>query len=202
LYNVENLYDTIDDPLTADEEFLPTSVKKWDETKYHKKLKDLARVITDINHGELLALVGLAEVKNRQVLVDLKETGKLKGTYTLIHEESSEPFNVSLNKTLVRRAPGSGAALVNLMIPESEDRKGSYFYRGHWNMLDNFVVSESVFQSKDFTVEGQRGKIFSKDRMIYINKEGIKTPNRSYVGNKYVGGVSDHFPVYFRLIVK
>ena len=38
--------------------------------------------------------------------------------------------------------------------------------------------------------------------MIYTNKNDDKTPNRSYVGNKYVGGVSDHFPVYFKMIVK
>ena len=51
-------------------------------------------------------------------------------------------------------------------------------------------------------VEGQKGNIYSSDWMIFTNKTGDKTPNRSYVGDKYVGGVSDHFPVYFKLIVR
>ena len=33
-YNVENLFDTIDNPITNDNEFLPTSEKKWDSYKY------------------------------------------------------------------------------------------------------------------------------------------------------------------------
>jgi hypothetical protein len=88
------------------------------------------------------------------------------------------------------------------MMPDDASEKGTYFYSGNWNMLDNLVVSKSVLKGKGMLVEGQKGNIFSNDWMIFTNKNGDKTPNRSYVGNKYVGGVSDHFPVYFKMIVK
>ena len=45
-YNVENLFDTVDDPRIPDEEFLPSSEKKWDNEKYQKKLTDIAKVIS------------------------------------------------------------------------------------------------------------------------------------------------------------
>lgn len=305
-YNVENLFDTVDDPKIPDEEFLPTSEKKWDNERYEKKLTDIAEVISEVNQKELPEVVGLVEIENQTVLEDLIKTGKLNGqNYAIIHEESpdyrgidvaliyrkdafkeithevlpvtfpddpefktrdilhvtgkmrnktvhifvnhwpsriggedktepkrvlaasvlkkrvdqilvqdpkariiimgdmnDEPANKSLQETLGAAAPGSGAPLVNLMMPDDVAGKGTYFYSGNWNMLDNLVVSETVLKGKGMTVEGGKGSIFSNDWMIYTNKNGDKTPNRSYVGNKYVGGVSDHFPVYFKMIVK
>jgi hypothetical protein len=69
-------------------------------------------------------------------------------------------------------------------------------------MLDNLVVSGSMINGKRLQVEGETGSVFIRDWMVFTNKNGDKTPNRSYVGNKYVAGVSDHFPVYFRMKVK
>ena len=305
-YNVENLFDTVDDPKVPDEEFLPASEKKWDNEKYQKKLTDIAEVISEVNQKELPEVVGLVEVENQTVLEDLINAGRLKGrNYAIIHEESpdyrgidvaliyrkdafkeikhevlpvifpddpefktrdilhvtgkmrnktvhifvnhwpsriggedktepkrvlaasvlkrrvdqilveepkariiimgdmnDEPANKSLKETLGAAAPGSGAPLVNLMMPDDVAGKGTYFYSGNWNMLDNLVVSEAVLKGKGMTVEDEKGNIFSNGWMIYTNKNGDKTPNRSYVGNKYVGGVSDHFPVYFKMIVK
>ena len=44
-YNLENLFDTYDDPAKNDEEFLPEGKNKWTEAKYQKKLQNMAKVI-------------------------------------------------------------------------------------------------------------------------------------------------------------
>src|SRR5574344_2332842 len=44
-YNVENLFDCQHDTLKNDNEFLPTSVMKWDEAKYNDKLSKISKVI-------------------------------------------------------------------------------------------------------------------------------------------------------------
>ena len=49
-YNVENLFDTEDDPYRLDEEFLPTSDKQWDNTRYEDKVAKLAKVIAAMNY--------------------------------------------------------------------------------------------------------------------------------------------------------
>ena len=67
-YNVENLFDTLDDPRTDDEEFLPDSDKRWNAARYHTKIKALAQVIADAGPP---VLVGLVEVENDRVLNDL-----------------------------------------------------------------------------------------------------------------------------------
>ena len=70
-YNVENLYDLIDDPQTNDEEYLPSGKKKWNEEKYRKKLADLSSVLAELGGDELPEIIGLCEVENRQVVQDL-----------------------------------------------------------------------------------------------------------------------------------
>jgi len=305
-YNVENLFDTVDDQKIPDEEFLPESEKKWTNERYQKKLTDIAKVISEVNPKEMPEIVGLVEIENQTVLEDLVKAGNLKDKgYAIIHEESpdyrgidvaliyrkdafteishevlpvtfaddpefktrdilhvtgkirnktvhifenhwpsriggddktepkrilaasvlkkkvdeiltldpkariiimgdmnDEPTNKSLRETLDAQSPDSGAKLVNLMIPDDAAGLGTYFYSGNWNMLDNLVVSGVMLTGKRVHVVDQKGFIFSNDWMIFTNKNGDKTPNRTYVGNKYVGGVSDHFPVYFRMIVK
>ena len=51
-YNVENLFDTIDNPDTKDEEFLPLSEKKWDSYRYNYKLNQLEKVFNEIIEKE------------------------------------------------------------------------------------------------------------------------------------------------------
>jgi predicted extracellular nuclease len=96
-YNVENLFDTSNDSLTADEEYLPQSPKKWDSGKYNKKISDLARVISSVNEKELPSLVGLAEVENIKVLEDLVSSQKLKkGKYGIVHFDSKDERGIDV----------------------------------------------------------------------------------------------------------
>ena len=77
-YNVENLYDLIDDPQTNDEEYLPSGKKKWNEEKYRKKLADLSSVLAELGGDELPEIIGLCEVENRQVVQDLVDEPALQ----------------------------------------------------------------------------------------------------------------------------
>ena len=77
-WNVENLFDTRNDSLKQDEEFLPTSLRGWHYGRYKKKLADVARVITAIGEWEPPALIGLCEVENDRVLQDLTRNSPLK----------------------------------------------------------------------------------------------------------------------------
>ncbi len=89
-YNVENLFDTRDDPETLDNEYLPSSAKKWDRARYSTKINHLAKVIGSIG-GDLPLIVGLTEIENDTVLYDLISTHRLKpGNYGFIHYDSRD----------------------------------------------------------------------------------------------------------------
>ena len=67
-YNVENLFDTADDPLTQDDEFTPSGARRWTPRRLRQKLDGLSRVVAAMGEGRPPALIGLAEVENDSVL--------------------------------------------------------------------------------------------------------------------------------------
>ncbi|MBE0648853.1 MAG: endonuclease/exonuclease/phosphatase family protein [Bacteroidales bacterium] len=96
-YNVENLFDTIDDKHKNDNEFLPGSEKDWNGERYFRKLSNLAKVLVAIDSLNLPAIVGFAEVENRQVLEDLVRTTPLqKAPYQVILEEGPDPRGIDV----------------------------------------------------------------------------------------------------------
>ncbi len=99
-YNLENLFDTIDDSKTFDEEYTPSGRNAWTSDRYKKKLKNLARVIARIGKKETgipPAVLGVAEVENRQVLEDLINEDELKSyRYGIVHYDSPDRRGVDV----------------------------------------------------------------------------------------------------------
>lgn len=98
-YNVENLFDTIDNPHRRDEEFTPSGERQWSKWRYQKKLHALAEVISGCGGAEWPALVGLMEVENSEVLADLTErTGLRQAGYSfaLSYGQDERGINVAL----------------------------------------------------------------------------------------------------------
>lgn len=89
-YNVENLFDTIDQD-NQDEDFTPSGLNAWDEHRYTQKLHNISTVISKIGEAEGPDILGLAEIENRGVLEDLIATPALadKG-YSIVHYDSPD----------------------------------------------------------------------------------------------------------------
>ena len=80
-YNIENLFDVVDDERTLDDTFTVNSPKEWDQKKYTNKLHKIARAIVELGEqttGKAPALIGLCEVENKKVLEDLIQLTELK----------------------------------------------------------------------------------------------------------------------------
>lgn len=94
-YNLENLFDTINDPLKNDE--ASPMMEMAPENRggiYIKKVKGMARVIADVGRdqtGNTPALLGVVEVENRKVLEDLvNDPLLLPKDYGIVHYESPD----------------------------------------------------------------------------------------------------------------
>lgn len=95
-YNVENLFDTEDDPATNDADFLPTGSLTWDPERYQTKLEQLADAISWAGSGAP-PIVGLVEVENRKVVEDLARTGALKAAgYLVVHHDSPDERGIDV----------------------------------------------------------------------------------------------------------
>lgn len=89
-YNVENLFDTINDPNTNDDEFTPNGSKEWSSERYLDKLSKLSRAIRASGKENPL-LIGLAEVENNAVVMDLVNSERLAETkYSIAHFDSPD----------------------------------------------------------------------------------------------------------------
>src|SRR3954471_22608682 len=68
-WNLENLFDTKDDPsVKGDEEYTPESAKHWTKERLEIKLKNLASVISKMNDDKGPDVLGVCEVENRDVV--------------------------------------------------------------------------------------------------------------------------------------
>ncbi|MFV0365431.1 MAG: endonuclease/exonuclease/phosphatase family protein [Mangrovibacterium sp.] len=96
-YNVENLFDTINDPEINDEEFTPDSKKEWNEDRYAKKLSNIAQVLASIDTCKLPAVIGLEEIENRKVLEDLiADSALLAANYQIAHQDSPDKRGIDV----------------------------------------------------------------------------------------------------------
>lgn len=86
-YNLENLYDTINDLDVQDEEFTPAGKNHWTSERYKTKLNQMAKVISSITPD----FIGLAEIENKGVLQDLISNSQLISFgYEIVHVNSPD----------------------------------------------------------------------------------------------------------------
>ncbi len=86
----------------------------------------------------------------------------------------------------------SDTALYNLMWTSTlNDDIKSHRYQGEWSMLDQMVVSGALFRQK------LKAQVFKPDFLLVEDEKHLgKKPLRSYYGYQYLGGYSDHLPVF------
>lgn len=93
-YNLENLFDTVDQEIVKDEEFTPEGYKNWNTERYYKKLDNMAYVIekmgTEVSPvGPVL--LGVSEVENKSVLEDLAKRPLIESrNYNIVHYNSPD----------------------------------------------------------------------------------------------------------------
>lgn len=309
-YNVENFFDTKDDPSTNDNDYTPGGNQYWNNDKYKAKTINIARVIVAAGGWDGAAIVGLYEIENDYVLNSLTKYSPLKRVgFKYVHYDSSDPrgidvamlydpervtvlksknINVSCDDKSMRtrdilyvkalllgtdtlhlfmvHAPSRrggvdesewrrervmsvvrakvdsitakkpanilimgdfndypdcssmckvlGARktegeirekeLYNMFWRHADEGRGSYKYKGEWNMLDQIIVSGRMLNGKGRLYTSQnRAVIFETPFILEDDKKGFGSkPMRTFNGRKYIGGYSDHLPIYIDLFLK
>ncbi|ANI89866.1 endonuclease/exonuclease/phosphatase [Arachidicoccus ginsenosidimutans] len=313
-YNLENFYDTINNTMVNDEDFLPDGKKAYTSAVYKEKVKHLASVIaqigTDIN-PDGPAVLGCAEIENDTVLNDLIHHPLLaERNYRFIHYDSRDPrgvdvaliynpkyFKVESSRPLFvqlprdsktafytrdilwvtgylngervdvlvnhwpsryggekRSTPARAAAAivarkkinellkqnphdkiilmgdlnddpVNVSIAEYLDAGGdmknlhegelynpwvglykkglgTLAYQDAWSLFDQIMLSQSWLDKKQTGFFFYQNHVFKKEFMIENMGRYKGYPLRTYDGDTFHNGYSDHFPTYIILLKK
>ena len=126
-YNVENLFDTVDDTLTFDDDRTVSGKDKWTMDRYNRKIENIARVLSEIGKSEAgnsPLIIGLCEVENKGVLEDLISHSYLSDyNYGIIHYDS--PDERGIDVALLYRKQGFiplNSQSRKLMIYEADKR--------------------------------------------------------------------------------
>lgn len=298
-YNLENLFDTVNDPHILDDDFTAQGQNNWTPKRYENKLRKLAEVISRVSEKETggpPVIIGIAEVENKKVLKDLIAEPVLKEYgYDFVHYNSpdergidtallyrsaffdviySEPITLNVESypgvrdytrdilyvhgelsgeevhILVNHWPSrrEGAEItqhkriaaaetnrvkideilaenpmariivmgdLNADPEEDEVRnalvqtdlynpmiflhtryEGSLNHRFTWHLFDQIILSHSWMKAYDNPLVYDRSDIYNDHYLTEYDGKFKGNPFRTYAGPNYLGGYSDHFPVY------
>lgn len=152
-YNLENLFDTLDNTLINDEEFLPSGPRNYNGSIYFDKLDKLATVISQMgieSNPDGPAFLGVAEVENDTVLNDLVKHKLLeKRHYKIVHYDSKDArgidvgflynpkyFKVEASDKLYVQLPGGSKDAYYtrdiLWVKGKLDGETVHIYVNHW----------------------------------------------------------------------
>ncbi len=106
-YNLENLFDTINNNGKYDLEFSPAGARQWDGQKYWSKINNLAKAIANFTTQTTPsgpAFIGVSEIENRSVLEDLVKAvdrrlvadGKRPWNLRVVHHDSPDRRGVDV----------------------------------------------------------------------------------------------------------
>ena len=99
-YNVENLFDTVNDTLIFDDDRTPKGKYKWTQKRYQTKIANVSKVLSKIGQDVTSTspdIIGLCEVEKRAVLDDLIQHPNLNTKdYGVIHIDSPDERGIDV----------------------------------------------------------------------------------------------------------
>lgn len=104
-------------------------------------------------------------------------------------------FNDDPNSESIKKLMATGM-FINPMQKLLSPVSGSANYQGKWNLFDQILISHSFLNFERGTHIFKKAKVFAPRFLTEWKGRYKGNPFRTYAGKKYLGGYSDHFPVY------
>ncbi len=167
-YNLENLFDTINQS-NNDEEWLPKGAQNWTGAKYKQKIKNMARVISEIGTGEnpnnSPTLIGGSEIENRFVLEDLvKDPQLIRRDYGIVHFDSPDKRGIDV-ALLYQKKHFKPTSYKNIPL---------YIYSNS-SEKDKEKAAKEKADMDDDTDEQSTPAVATKDKRVYTRDQLLVT---------------------------
>ncbi len=122
----------------------------------------------------------------QKVINEIKTSDPL-AKIIIMGDFNDEPSSVSL-------APYLKEGFTNPMLQFQKLKKGSVKYKGKWIMFDQILFNNNLKEAEWF--DYQSTQIYVEPCLVEKSGRHRGSPKRTFVGSYYVGGYSDHFPVF------
>ena len=148
----------------------------------------------------------MVAAKTAKSLCDSIQSNEKNANILLMGDFNDYPTNKSLREVLKAEIDSTVTTgnLFNLMGWQKGEGVGSHQYKGDWGFLDQIIASEALIKgSSGMQTWYSQSKVFKADFLLIKNeKYGTMEPSRTYGGKKYLGGYSDHLPVFVDIWIK
>jgi endonuclease/exonuclease/phosphatase family metal-dependent hydrolase len=145
-WNLENLYDTIDDPNNDDQEFLPDGLKEWTQDRLDKKMYNISRVFNSMNDGKSPDVIGVVECENEAVLKKMVQKHFSSKNYKIAYAESPDTRGIdngfiydadkykfiSSNAYEIKKLSSTPTRLILHVILQTKNGEQINFFVNHW----------------------------------------------------------------------
>lgn len=135
-------------------------------------------------------------IKAAETLINFME--KIEAEHATPNYIIMGDFNDGPNEESIQFLVNS-KALYNPMLKLLSPERGSANYKRSWALFDQIIVSHSFLNYEKHTHSFAHANIFDERFLTEFKGRYAGTPFRTFAGNKYLGGYSDHFPVYIQL---
>lgn len=156
-YNFENLFDTINNPTTNDDEWTPQGTQRWTSKKYHQKLENLTRVVLEIGTAENVnspTFIACSEIENRGVLEDLVQQPKMAlHDYGIIHFDSPDKRGIDV-ALLFQKKHFKPTSYANIPL---------YIYKKQIQNQESASISEELEEEE---VNTYVNRVFTRDQLL------------------------------------
>lgn len=121
---------------------------------------------------------------------------------------NDEPTDESLTQVLNARSDSAQLSLTdlfNMMYRLGGNwRSGSNKFRENWSLIDQIIVSSALLHSETgLSANANGAHIYNAPFLLMEDKTYFgEKPFRTFLGPRYLGGFSDHLPVYFDIYLK
>ena len=178
-YNLENLFDIYNDATKHDNDFLPGSEKRWTKKRYDRKIYKLGQVISKIGFEESEkppAIVGLAEVENKNVIQDLINSKDLENyNYDFVHYDSQDERGIDV--ALIYDKAFFSVEKSKTYSVYLEDEIGDQDYTRDILYVSGFLHSEKLHCIVNHWPSRREGELLSNPKRIKAAEKVIEIIN-------------------------
>lgn len=191
----------------------------------HQSISVDSNLVIDEPTRDVLYVNGILDKINLHIFIihapsrrnNNKNKGLRKSIFELVYKKAKEIYNSGERNIIVMgdfndnpwdksvvegfktAKYGNYVPLLNNLMRNDKGKRGSYAYLGEVLNFDQVLVSNEVLQKIDTLTTSSH--IFTPNYLIEQNpKNNITIPFSTYKGMRYQGGVSDHLPVFFRIV--
>ncbi len=195
-YNVENLFDTFDDTLKNDNEFLPDGEKYWTLSRYYEKLSNIAKVVIAVGGWDPPEIIGLCEIENLYVLEGITKQSALKiFNYKIIHYESPDRRGIDVGFLyLPQKFNPISSKNIRINFPDDPDLKTRdiLYVCGTTNKKDTLHIFVNHWPSRwGGMLESEPKRMFVADVLRHTVDSIFKTNSNAKI---FIMGDLNDFP--------